>query len=392
LDKLDKLDTNDVAALLEALCERPFEGDQEGQPLTVQAIASRAAQALSRADEVQSVSGAGQAGNPGQVTVELASILSGTATDAQCHAFQEAAAASGAVRLEAQSALAFVDGIEQAPLAAPAYLVEQVLASAGSAPSEHFQEKWNPVFRPKMRQRQNAGAASVSGQYETALASPGIWSRLRGSLLGERRGQVAAACAVMLMAGGLSWSLLWRPTGLGLDGPAAPVATSPAEGPPISGTGLNPAPAPALVPEPTSAPAEPVLAPAPKPVLAPAPASAPMQALADPCEPRSLATSETGARSKDESKAAKAAANRQPKTAAVPAPDPGCAVNGGAIEAGRNPQADQGPVRADRPAARIGRTDRDPPKAAASAPASAPAGVARPASPALRPGPIEQRR
>jgi hypothetical protein len=26
---------------------------------------------------------------------------------------------------------------------------------------EHFQEKWNPVFRPKMRQRKNAGAVSV---------------------------------------------------------------------------------------------------------------------------------------------------------------------------------------------------------------------------------------
>jgi hypothetical protein len=34
---------------------------------------------------------------------------------------------------------------------------------------EHFQEKWNPVFRPKMRQRKNAGAASVSSKCETAL-------------------------------------------------------------------------------------------------------------------------------------------------------------------------------------------------------------------------------
>jgi hypothetical protein len=57
---------------------------------------------------------------------------------------------------------------------------------------EHFQEKWNPVFRPKMRQRKrafsgkvesgfpsenattkNAGAVSVSGQRETALGSLG---------------------------------------------------------------------------------------------------------------------------------------------------------------------------------------------------------------------------
>jgi hypothetical protein len=28
---------------------------------------------------------------------------------------------------------------------------------------EHFQEKWNPVFRPKMRQCKDDGAVSVSG-------------------------------------------------------------------------------------------------------------------------------------------------------------------------------------------------------------------------------------
>jgi tRNA(Ile)-lysidine synthase len=37
---------------------------------------------------------------------------------------------------------------------------------------EHFQEKWNPVFRPKMRQRKNARAVSVSGLCESALADP----------------------------------------------------------------------------------------------------------------------------------------------------------------------------------------------------------------------------
>jgi hypothetical protein len=32
-----------------------------------------------------------------------------------------------------------------------------------------FEEKWNRAFRPKMRQRKNAGAVSVSGQRETGL-------------------------------------------------------------------------------------------------------------------------------------------------------------------------------------------------------------------------------
>jgi hypothetical protein len=34
---------------------------------------------------------------------------------------------------------------------------------------EHFQEKWNPVFRPKMRQCKNDGVVSVSSQCETTL-------------------------------------------------------------------------------------------------------------------------------------------------------------------------------------------------------------------------------
>lgn len=356
------MDKNEIAALLESLCERPFAGDQGEQPLAVEANARRAAQALSRADEAQSGSMAGQAEmrqaeQAGQVGAELASILSGTATDAQCHGFQEAAAASDAVRLEAQSALAFVEGIEQAPLTAPAHLVEQVLKSAAGAPLD---------------------------------SKPGIWSRLSGSLLVGRRGQVVAACAVMLMAGGLSWSLLWRPADLAPDGAAIPATTSPKEALPVDGP--QPGPASVLVPAaPASAPMPlptPALAPPPTRALAPSPVSvpAPAQALADPCAPRSLSALEGEARPRVESKAAKPTPNQQSKTAAASAPDPGCVVNGGAIEAGRSPPADQGRVRAERPAAKTGRPDRDPAAAAASAPA------ARPTSPAVRPGPIEQRR
>jgi hypothetical protein len=359
------LDKNEIAALLEALCERPFGGDPDGRPPGVQA--------LSRADEEQSgamarQSEAGQAESPGRETAALASILSGTATDAQCQAFQEAAMTSGAVRLEAQSALAFVDGIEQTPLKAPAHLVEHVLAIAAGAPS-----------RSRL----------------------GIWSRLSGA----PRRQVAAACGVMLMAGGLSWSLLLRPADLPAD-PAVPPATNPEAEPPIGDIApklapapafapapaptfaptpapeFAPAPAPAFVPVP--APAAPVLAPAfvpvpapAAPVLAPAPSPPPLQALADPCEPRSFAASEAGARSNREATAAKPAPDRQPRTAAVAAPDPGCTVDAGAIGAGQNPRADRSPVRAARPAAKVGRSDRDRPAAAASAPASAPAAAAK---------------
>src|ERR1700730_7388054 len=40
----------------------------------------------------------------------------------------------------------------------------------GATRLEHFQEKWKPVFRPKMRQCNNSGAVSASRLCETALA------------------------------------------------------------------------------------------------------------------------------------------------------------------------------------------------------------------------------
>jgi hypothetical protein len=37
---------------------------------------------------------------------------------------------------------------------------------------EHFQEKWDPVFRPKMRLTQDAEAVFVSAETKTALDCP----------------------------------------------------------------------------------------------------------------------------------------------------------------------------------------------------------------------------
>jgi hypothetical protein len=357
------LDKNEIAALLESLCERPFAGGRDGEPPARPALPGDAARALADAPEEQSES------RPAESPAALASILSGTATAAQRHGFHEAAIASGALRLEAQSALAFVDGIEQAPLKAPADLVERVLAPPGSAAS---------------------------------AARPGIWSRLAHIRLGGRRGQVAAACAVMLMAGGLSWSLLWRPAELADHAPL-PMATSPKAAAPSNAVEPKPAPPPTVMrslevtpgPEaspgptvlPLSAPplaVSPLPAPAPVPAATPAP---PAQALVDPCAPRSLTTAEGAARSIVEPKAAKSAPSPPSRTAAVSASDPGCVPNGGTFEADRNPQADHGPVRAAKPAAKTGRPDGGPAATAASAPAAA-----RPAAPAKRPSEFEQRR
>jgi hypothetical protein len=50
-------------------------------------------------------------------------------------------------------------------------------AIAGVRVLEHFQEKWNPVFRPKMRQFKNARAVSISIKCETALAAQAVVKR-----------------------------------------------------------------------------------------------------------------------------------------------------------------------------------------------------------------------
>ncbi len=370
------MDKNEIAALLESLCERPFEGDPRGRASGMPATGSRIVQALSDTEAQRSGSPSkpaesGLADSPGRLTAELAAILSGTAGAAPCHVFQEAAVVSGAVRLEAQSALAFVEGIEPAPLAAPAHLLEQVLTPAGGA---------------------------------SAASRPRIWSRIAGGRLGRRPAQVVAACAVMLMAGGLSWLLLWRPAELGPQGAAAPTATNPKEAPSLGDiiTEPSPAPAPTLVPASPLA-AAPALVPGPAlmpaPALAPtralppvpmpglAPARPPQQAFADPCQPSGFAQS---ARAPSRVESAKPAPKLPSKTAALPAPDPGCGVNPAAVEAGRNPLADVGPVPAERPSAKIGRSERGSPAAAASAPAAS--GAARSASPAMRPAAIEPAR
>jgi hypothetical protein len=351
------LDKNEIAALLESLCDRPF-ADDPGRSPAMQDMAKRGALGLSHAATQQGVP-SDAPDDPGRATAELAAILSGTATDAQCHEFQETATTSSAVRLDAQSALAFVDGIEQAPAPAPVHLVEQVLGSTGA----------RALGTPDAQRR------------------PGAWSRIAGIRLGVGRARMVAACALLIMAGGLSWSLLLPPANSPQIRMPLPAVTNPG-GAPLSN--LDPAP-PAPVSAPVSAPIlAPGSAPMPGPTAAPAsaPLSAPMpardQALADPCEPRSLARSEAATRSET----AKRAPSPPPKkTADASVPDPACAdanprvvttpaaeppAGNAATAAGRTPQAA-------RPASQLG--GGDSPAAVLSSPRSAPP-AARPASPA----------
>jgi hypothetical protein len=363
------LDKNEIAALLESLCDRPFADDPDGRSPAMQDMARRSAPGLSPAD------GGTIPGAEDGATAALASILSASATAAECQGFQEAAMTSSAVRLDAQSALAFVDGIEQAPLGAPAHLLNEVLASAGIG----------------------SRSPDASGR------RPGIWSRISGIRINTPRARMAAACAVLIMAGGVSWSLLLPPAAPPEGRLAVPAPTNPNDTPLIIPEPAQPAPAPAPISAPTPAPGPAAMsAPMPNPPSAPtaAPTPAPAQALADPCEPRSFARSEAGPESRAVGAAAKRAPSRPPrKTAAAPVTDPGCpdaasrlvtspaAVPAGATgdigatEAGRNPKADQAPVRAARPASQVGGLDRHPPAAALSVPRSAPASPAKPPRP-----------
>jgi hypothetical protein len=345
------------------------------------AMAPRAATGLPQAPQL-SVSE--QAEEPGRITAALASILSGTATDAQCQAFQEAAMRSSAARLDARSALAFVDGIEQAPATAPAHLVQQLLAPAGRAASG--------LIGASQEMQLAAAAAAPSGAAETRKA--GIWSRVSQRWLVAPRGRMAAACAMLLMAGGLTWSL-WRPAQSPEDGSIVPVETSPKDAPLLRPEPVKPAPAPLALPTAATAPA-----------VISAPMPPPAQALADPCAPRGLANSEAlAAATTPEFKAPRRPPDRQLKSAVASAPDPGCGADpsrlatspatdptaadagkAAAFEAGRHPQSDQGPVRTARPSSQFGGIDRDSP-AILSAPGSAPA-AARPASPAMHPSAI----
>jgi len=378
------LDRNKIAALLESLCERPFAGDPEAP--RPQDIAHRAAQALSKGQEAESSaavnadvhaasSAALRAGaDEGSIPpAALAAILSGTATAAQCDAFQDAAATSRAVRLEAQSALAFVDGIEQAPQMAPAHLVQEVLAQELLAQEVLAQEV----------------LASTRTDPTLAAASGGssFWSRL------VPRRQAAAAFAVLLLGGGLSWSLLWRggnyddqtspvvPAAFGPEepqfrvgapAPAGPIVTAPGDRVPVVASPPTPSTRARIAPQGAGAMLPSLSAPDPE------------QALADPCAPR--ARSAPPQIKVEVSDGIKRAPSPPPKSAAAAVPEPSCearrGLQGPSVEQAKeaaDPPADKGAIY--QPASRIDRTD----PAAAIAPVLPRAGAARSAAPLTGP-------
>jgi hypothetical protein len=307
------VDRKDIAALLEALCERPLADGQAEPSAELAALYREAAQALSRAR-----SGTGDdSSDADRLTAALAALLSGTDAGA---ARGMLAGAVPADRLDAQSALAFVDAIEQSPQSAPSHLVDELLA-----PPSH------------------AGSTGI------APRAVGFWS--------ARRWQAAAACALLLTAGVTSWSVYGPLTNPAAeDGSAQPRAKMPTAAMPtatVPGAAMPAAP-PSLADAP--APAQPALA----------------TTTAQPCEPRSSTIAATNLRSRVPAAAESGAA-------AKPKPSEASARTDCALEPHlADRPADHGP--ADPVGPRFGATGPSSPAAAArTAPAAAPA--TRPAVP-----------
>ena len=174
------MEKNQIVALIDALCERPLE-DVQDVPAELQAFRREAAKILSQADASTHPDTIADAD---RLMAALATLLSGSDAEAARRSVADALRRSSAVRLDAESALAFVDAVAQAPQTAPAHLVEEILVADRAA-------------RPYPLLREGAGIS--------ALRAPGgSWS--------VRPWRMAVACSVLLAAGVLSWSVYWLET------------------------------------------------------------------------------------------------------------------------------------------------------------------------------------
>ncbi|MGC2777284.1 MAG: hypothetical protein WA418_16780 [Bradyrhizobium sp.] len=146
---------------------------QEEPSAELSAFYREAAEALSGGDDGSPYAAIDLTKDPDRAAAVLASIYSGTETQAERGAFELAAAHSTALRLDAEAALAFVDRVEEAREQAPAHLISALSPSA-SQPARDFQGFSSTWFGGRWR--------------------------------------IAAVCTVLLAAAGTTWSLLDQPS------------------------------------------------------------------------------------------------------------------------------------------------------------------------------------
>ena len=234
------MEKKDIASLLAALCDRPLAPDASEPSSTLRDFCAEAAAALHRHGDGSPAPADDPATDP-DIDPDLAAALiaavhSGTSTAAERAAFELAATRSAAFRLDAQSALAFVDAVEQDAEPVPAHLVAS-LATAAARPEPRVRGWRLPAVRLRWR--------------------------------------MAAACAVVLAAGALTSGLYLRPAIVERDiGPAVS---------PVSAAKDEPAPLPAVASR-----AQPVLPMPDAAKVASCPPAAPTRA----AQPRRLASGE----------------------------------------------------------------------------------------------------
>lgn len=263
------LDKNEMARLVEALCEAPMDGAAEPSA-ELAALRREAAKLLAEAGD-----------NPADADAQIAALaasLSGSLSEAPRDTLVALVPRPASARLDVESAAAFVETIERSTETAPADLVAEFSEAEATAAS-----------RP---------------------AAGNFWLRIAHGLRPARFSRIAAACAVIVVASAASWSVYWREHEQLAAPPASQAKTD----------SVAPAVAKAKSPEmdtikterlktESTGPAFAVTAPAPPAAPMQAPAAAPMQAPAAALEPAA--------------KRAQALAARQPcepKTRAFEAP------------------------------------------------------------------------
>ena len=168
------VERKDIAALLESLCEHPLADGQAEPSPELEALRRAAAQAF-REDNAARGEGS-DATEATRLRAALAALMSGTAGEGERRIVADAVLQSPAARLDVQSALAFVGAIEHSPQAAPARLVDEILA------------------RDRAR---STGSVAVRER----AGSANIWSLIVGRSWPARGWRVAAVCTVLLMVG-----------------------------------------------------------------------------------------------------------------------------------------------------------------------------------------------
>jgi hypothetical protein len=341
------LEKSEIVALIDALCERPLEDRQAAPSAELQAFCREAAKILSQAD-ASAHPGSDTIADADRLTAALAELLSGSDVEAARRFVADAMLRSAPVRLDAESALAFVDAVAQSPQTAPAHLVEEMLVA-------------DRAFRPDSVLREGAGISAL---------------RLRSGSWSVRSWRMAAACSVLLVAGVVSSSVYWLETDSNVRRSAVTPGTTTE---PRSVANAPAPPRPALA---TTQPCEPRIQ-AGQAVNAETnmPAEAPKaKPSGTECTPTpGQSGHEFADRPSDENEALaarqQAEAARQAATARAATDD---ASKVGAAQADREPG--QGPARADRSGPISGTGNFNHPAATLSAPAAAPA--LRPAAPA----------